>query len=142
MKNIILLISLATTIISCSQNDEDDPIEETIYGTWKLIETYNGSGANNSQWKTIDDGYIYTFKKDNTFSSNRFNECSEGTFEINDSNLILKFNCIEFNTGIEPSPGVFIENYAFGENYLFLTPTYLNCDEGCSNKFEKIKLNN
>lgn len=138
MKTLILLFSLMIAVSSCNQSDENPQVENSIYGTWKLIETYNGTGGGTPQWSSVSDGYIYTFKNDNTFTSNRFNECSSGTYELTPSNLILTFDCEGFNTGIESPSGTFFENYAFGEGYLFLTPTYLNCDEGCSNKFNKI----
>ncbi|WP_445733741.1 hypothetical protein [Mariniflexile sp.] len=139
MKNLILIFNLIIVASSCSQNDENKQIGNSIYGTWKLIETYNGTGGGTSQWATIDNGYRYTFNTDNTFTSNRFSECSSGTYELTTSNLILTFDCDGFNTGIESPPGTFVENYAFGDSYLFLTPTYLNCDEGCSNKFDKVE---
>ncbi|WP_176328520.1 MULTISPECIES: lipocalin family protein [Arenibacter] len=139
MKNIILLFTIIISFSSCSQNDENQKNENSIYGTWKLVEIYGSDGGNSPQWNPVNNGYTYTFNSDNSFASNRFSECSTGMYELTSSNLTLKYNCDGFNTGIENPPGSFVENYVFESNHLILTPTYLNCDEGCSYKFEKVE---
>ncbi|PCI34200.1 MAG: hypothetical protein COB60_06615 [Flavobacteriaceae bacterium] len=139
MKNLILLFSIILSFNSCSQNEEEKNSDNSIVGTWKLIEVYSSDGGSNPQWKLVENGYIYTFKIDGTFTSNRFSECSIGKFELNNSNLTLRFDCNGFTTGIESPEGTFIENFNKKNNEIILKPTYLNCIEGCGNKFQKIK---
>lgn len=126
------------TITSCSKSEGNNQIENSIYGTWQLIATYGNDGGNSPQWNAVNNGYTYTFNTDRSFTSNRFTECSAGIYELTSSTLVLKYNCSGFNTGIENPPGTFVEIYAFENTELILTPSYLNCDEGCSNKFKKI----
>lgn len=139
MKNLILLFSLILSFSSCSQNEEEKINDNSIFGTWKLIEVYSSDGGSNPQWKPVVNGYTYTFNLDGTFTSNRFSECSIGKFELNNTTLTLKFDCIGFTTGIESPEGTFIENFIKNNNEIILKPTYLNCIEGCGNKFQKIK---
>lgn len=139
MKNLILLFSLILSFSSCSQNGEEKINDNSIVGTWKLIEVYSSDGGSNPQWKPVENGYTYTFNIDGTFTSTRFSECSVGKFELNNSTLTLRFDCNGFTTGLESPVGTFIENFNKNNNEIILKPTYLNCIEGCGNKFQKIK---
>lgn len=138
MKNMFLILSIFFFTTGCSE-EETTQQENAIYGTWKLIEIYQSDGDSNPQWTTVDSGYTYTFNKDGTFSSTRFTECTSGTYEVSSNSIILDYSCNGFDTGIESPPGTFIESYIFENNYLILTPSYLNCIEGCDYKFEKIE---
>ena len=119
--------------VNCSNSSN----ENSIIGTWQLIETYGSDGGSNPEWTTVENGYIYTFYINGNFTSNRFSECLEGNYTISENNLILDYGCTDFNTGIETPAGTFIEDYTFEGEYLILTPTYLTCIEGCSYKFKK-----
>jgi hypothetical protein len=138
MKNMFLILSIFLFITGCSE-EETKQQENSIYGTWKLIEIYQGNGGNNPQWTSVDSGYTYTFNNDRIFSSTRFTDCISGTYEVSGNSITLDYSCNGFNTGIETPPGTFVESYIFENANLILTPSYLNCFEGCDYKFEKIE---
>lgn len=140
MKNLILLFSLILSFSSCSQNEEEKINDNSIVGTWELIESFvNTSMENNGEWKPIENGYIYTFNLDGTFYSNKFPECTQGTYNLTDVLLTLEFNCNDFSSGFFETPkGTFVESYRIRNNELFLSPRYIFC-EGCSWKFKKVE---
>lgn len=126
------------TLFGCSNDDENIKDENSIVGTWKLIEVYNDPGDGSGSWNSIENGYTYNFSVNGEFTSTRFSECSSGNYSINSNKLTLDFDCDGFTAGIENPEGTFIENYTFESDRIILVPTYLNCDEGCGWKFEKI----
>jgi hypothetical protein len=133
MKKLISLLALLFLILSCSN---DDKVHSTnIIGTWKLYQANIGA----SNFNTVKDGYTYTFNTDGTFKSTRFTECQTGTYAISSNVLTLDYGCEDFTTSIESPAGTFLENYKLEKGYMYLSPTYLFCDEGCSYKFSKIK---
>lgn len=138
MKNMYLILSIFFLIVGCDE-EETKQQENSIYGTWKLIEIYQSDGGNNPKWTSVNNGYTYTFSNDETFSSTRFTECTTGTYDISNSTIILDYSCAGFDTGVETPPGTFVENYNFENGNIILTPSYLNCIEGCGYKFEKIE---
>ncbi|APY12118.1 hypothetical protein BWZ22_13155 [Seonamhaeicola sp. S2-3] len=138
MKPIILILSMLLSFTSCSDDDTKSQ-EESFLGTWKLIETYGSDGGSNPQWTIVDNGYTYTFSNDGTFSSTRFTECTTGTYDVSNNTITLDYSCVGFDTGVENPPGTFVENYNFENGNIILTPTYMNCIEGCGYKFEKIE---
>lgn len=138
MKSIILILSILFSLTGCSEKETNQQ-ENSIYGTWQLIEIYQSDGGSSPQWTTVDESYIYTFNNDGTFSSTRFTECTSGTYEISNNSITLNYSCVGFDTGMENPPGTFIESYIFKNANLILTPFYLNCIEGCDYKFEKVE---
>ncbi|AUS07068.1 hypothetical protein [Pseudotamlana carrageenivorans] len=138
MKLTILILCIFLSLTSCS-DDEAKSQENNFLGTWKLIETYGSDGGSNSQWTSVDNGYTYTFNNNGTFSSTRFTECTTGTYGVSSNSITLVYGCEGFDTGIENPAGTFVENYVFEDENIILTPTYMNCDEGCSYKFEKVE---
>ena len=96
-------------------------------------------GGSNPQWTTVANGYTYTFSDDGTFSSTRFTECTTGTYEVSSNSITLDYGCAGFGTGIENPAGTFVENYSFESENIILTPSYMNCIEGCGYRFEKIE---
>ncbi|WP_159439336.1 lipocalin-like domain-containing protein [Tenacibaculum agarivorans] len=133
-----VLSLLAILLIGCSSDSKNVEIENSIIGTWKLIEIYNDSGDGTGSWKPVENGYTYNFSIDGQFTSTRFSECSSGNYTIDANQLTLDFDCNGFTTGIEKPEGIFIENYAFESNTVVFIPIYLNCVEGCGWKFEKL----
>lgn len=138
MKPIILILAILFSFVACSNDDEKElTTQERLIGTWKLVEVY-GSDGGQGQWTPVEDGYTYTFNDNGTFTSTRFSECTYGTYTLTSSTLILSFGCEGFTTGIEDPEGTFIENFVYDNNFIFLSPTYLTCDEGCDQKYQKI----
>lgn len=138
MRTIILTLSILLSLTSCSDDDKNSQ-DKNILGTWKLIESKIGNGADAAQWTTVDDGYTYTFNEDGAFYSTRFSGCMTGRYELSNSTITLDYDCPGFDIGIENPSGTFIENYVFENENIILTPSYMNCDEGCSYKFVKIE---
>lgn len=138
MKSLILILSMLLSLASCSDDDTKSQ-NENILGTWKLIETYGSDGGSNPQWRPVDNGYTYTFNNDGTFSSTRFTECTTGTYGVSNSTIILDYGCAGFDTGVENPAGTFVENYSYENGNIILTPSYMNCIEGCAYRFEKIE---
>ncbi len=140
MKNTLKLgiISLLfVSIFGCNSNDEELNESESIIGTWQFVETYQSTGGIGT-WNPVENGYKYTFLENGNFSSNRFDECINGTYLIESNELTLIFGCNGFTAGIEAPEGTFIEEINFESGYLFINPTYIFCVEGCDNKFKKI----
>lgn len=128
------------SLSGCSDDDDQSELSATgISGTWLLTETYIYEPDNQGHWVPTENGYTYTFNSDGTFSSTRFFECTTGEYSMSKNQLILTYDCKGFDTGIEDKAGTFIENYHLENGKIILTPTYLNCDEGCGFKFEKIE---
>lgn len=140
MKNNILIFSIIfVSLIACSnEENKDNSYQKNVVGTWQLIEVNIGNGSSASNWTSIENGYEYTFNKDGTFHSNRFEQCLEGKYTLSSNLLTIEYNCNDFSTGIESPDGTFIENFKIENGFMFLSPTYMSCDEGCENKFKKI----
>ena len=130
MKNLILLFSLILFFSSCSQNEEEKNSDNSIVGIWKLIEFYSSDGGSNPQWRTIENGYTYTFYNNDIVKSSKY-EC-DGAFSISNSIVHLAFDCN--NSKIN---GNF--DFKFIEKNLILTPNPNTCFEGCNEKFMKIQ---
>ena len=110
-----------------------------LVGKWKLTETFNSDGGTPPEWTAIDNGYTYSFHQDGSFTSNRFSECTHGTYTLEANLLKLDFGCTDFTSGIESPKGTFIEEINFEKEFVILIPTYLTCFEGCKYKFEKLQ---
>ena len=140
MKNIFKCGIIVIAIISffgCNNNSDEIHKESIIIGTWQLVEIYQSVGGPGN-WNDVENGYKYTFLSNGDFFSNRFSECTNGTYSTELNELILDFGCDGFTTGIEKPEGIFIEKITFESGYLFINPTYIFCVEGCNYKFKKI----
>ncbi len=127
MKTILVLFGLIFSLTSCS-DDENKVQENSIIGTWKLVEVYGSDGAN-GQWNPIENGYTYNFTEPNVLISNRF-PCN-GIFSTQSDSLAISFDCgdNQFNM---------IYGISFDGQNLILSPDPINCDEGCAEKYEKL----
>ena len=132
-----LILSIFFFPTGCSE-DETKQQENSIYGTWKLTQSFVVDGVSGS-WKDIENGFIITLNKNNTFSSNKFRECSIGTYSINTNNnkITFKYNCYNF-TPCESNSSKCVEFFVFENQFLKFTPEYSSCIEGCGEKFKKI----
>ena len=133
-----MILLFILTLFGCN-NDDKLNTEQSIIGTWQLIEIYSDPGDNSGSWNPVENGYKYIFTADNQFTSTRFSECDNGIYSLNSNKLILDFGCDGFTAGIEKPKGTFIEQMTFESNNLILNPTYLLCIEGCGWKFKKVK---
>jgi len=132
MKHIIYITLVL--IFSCNKENTDDE-QETLIGKWQLIETCGGDGGGNWICDDVVDGYILQFNDDNTFTKqgNFLGDCFFGSFTYDDINLTSFYTneeCASINE-------VFIINYEFIEKKLSLN--YM-CDEGCSDIFKRINI--
>lgn len=132
---IILLACLS--LIACSEDENKVEQEPSIYGTWQLSQIYSDPGTGEGGWIDIDNGYNYKIVPGGTFSSTKFNECSDGTYSITNQTIDFTFNCTDF-TPCEEDSQTCSENFTLEDQFLVLTPNYLECDEGCAYRFTKI----
>lgn len=137
MKNLLLSLCMFFSLAACNE-DENKEQDSMVIGSWVLTEIYGSDGGQGS-WNEVENGFVYTFNSNMTFTSTRFSECTYGEYSVTDNLLTLKFGCEGFDTGIENPPGTFTENMSFEGEVLILSPDYMNCDEGCSYKFKRIK---
>lgn len=134
MKKFIYLQVLLFSIISCSKNEPNPTNSDKIIGKWQFSEFFGGDGGNNPSWSEIPNGYTIEFLENGKFISNRFNECSIGTYSLSTNNeLLLDYNCTDFQNNYKEK----IMNLTNAE--LIIRPTDSQCDEGCDYKFKKIK---
>ncbi len=124
MKNLIF-ISILLLFINCTDNSEIDvPNEERIIGTWQLVERFNGGSPQPHQ--TVKNGYTIAFLKDGTSTSPTY-ECDQ-TYFVSENEITFEIPCISSKYNY---------NFFFKGDYLYLIAGF--CDEGCWNKFKKIK---
>lgn len=135
MKNVFLIFSMLFIATNCGQ-EETKQKENSIYGTWKLTEEYIVLGVNGN-WTQIQNGYTFSIESNNTFSSTEFQECMKGVVDISETQIVFKYECDSFTTGIESPEGEFSYKYSFVGNKLSLIPNFMNCDEGCGYRFSK-----
>lgn len=133
MKAIFYLAILFFSVISCSKNYDVKTTLPNVAGKWKQIEFYNSNGGSNPSWNVVANGYTIEFFSNGTFSSSKLTDCSTGKYVVSTTNEIsMNYNCVSFtNNYVEK-----IETIT--NSQLILKPNYLNCDEGCSVKFERI----
>ncbi len=139
MKTIFLLFTFFFFASSCGEEKQPEPQENSIYGTWQLVEQWLGNvGDTSVNWTQIQNGYTFSIEPNNRFSSTKFQECTQGIIDINETQIVFKYECSGFTVGIESPEGEFSYKYSFVENKLNLKPNFLDCDEGCGYRFSKI----
>lgn len=137
LKNSVGIFAVLLMMVSCDKSEELNAQSE-IHGTWQLTETLIDNGNGESVWRDVENGYEYTFRSDNTFSSNKFDECQEGNYNIESDELSLDFNCESVTIGNQIIEGTLVERISFDGDELIINPTYVNCVEACGWKFEKV----
>lgn len=141
MKNLILILILNASLFGCAEENSEAQ-NTSIYGRWQLVEIYDGGSVKPNQ--TIEDGYLYVFHSNQSFSSSRITGCPndadiQGTFSLSTYQtfdiLTLSIECDE-----QGSEQVMTDAYAYSinGNMLTLSPKESTCDEGCYEKFKKI----
>lgn len=130
----MFLIMACLTFLGCEKEAKRLNTTELL-GTWQLIEA--DSDLTDGKTPAMTEIYNITFNSDSTFTSGRYESCKKGTFSvIDDQRLLFKYDCPEKQNLL--GNGEQIEIFKFNDGYLYLTPTYLNCIEGCNSKFRKI----
>lgn len=91
MKNLFIVLFMATVAVSCSKNEDVTPDNATISGRWKLDRVTNDAQFSNGDSEVTDDDYTNTdlyfnFAEDGTYTTNADIELgviSEGDGTIN-----------------------------------------------------------
>ena len=125
MKNMILILSMFFLITGCSEKETKQQ-ETSIYGTWQLIERFDGGSPTPNQ--NIENGEIITFSSDNLYLNNSY-QC-DGNYSINNSIIEISVSCI--------TAELIKYSFSIENNELKLTPFPSTCDEGCYDKYKRI----
>ena len=148
MKTIIIILGICF-LLACGKDEApqgENPRPQTqlndttiIYGTWKFVEEWKLNNLGLGWWSVpAEYQYVLKIRHNGTFSSSAYSYCTEGTFSLKEGIFEgLTFPVISFRyNGDVPcgSNKIFI----IEEGYLFLTSTS-RCDEGCGEKFKRIK---
>jgi hypothetical protein len=128
----IILFGCADTENNLTLNSEN-----AILGNWKLDKAYISAGGP-QYLVTIQNGEEFKFSDDGTFTSTEYPACSIGNFSTESKELILKYGCDTFTTGIENADGNITYQVTFESEHMILTPTSVICIEGCSYIYKKI----
>jgi hypothetical protein len=131
MKKLILFV-FALVFFACHDSDTDSapppPVE--FVGAWQVVESYMGIGPP-GEWQDVNDGAVYIFNADLTFSVSYGSECS-GTYRFENDTLTLYYPCnnttpeVKYSAVIQP------------DNLLRLAPINPMCIEGCGRRLRKI----
>jgi hypothetical protein len=139
MKKLVILLSLMVFACSSDDNERENhnnvPQEDTLIGTWELIESYGSDGSNDSQWSVVQEQfrYTYTFRVDNSMRWDDNYDC-DGVYENNTPDFLeINFDCTD-----SQFTGTY--HMAFENHNLILIPEP-NCPEACALKFRKISSN-
>ncbi|MFT5231833.1 MAG: hypothetical protein ACI836_001018 [Saprospiraceae bacterium] len=133
-----LLIILGAMLFTRCINDDMPKMADasSILGNWKQTEAFISSGGP-QYWVDIENGEEINFFEDRTFSSDRYSECSNGNFVIEENKLILEYSCLEFNPIAENEDGLITYDLELYNDNFILTPTSGPlCIEGCSYKYQ------
>jgi hypothetical protein len=132
----IIVLTILLLQLSCTKNDTAlDTLTNQIIGEWQISEALWWPNP----WTTVPDGYTYTFSRDGSFTSTRFTECGNGTYNIAGDELSLIFGCADFNVWFESPNNAFVYKIEFEDlTTATLTPIIPQCIEVCVNRFTKI----
>ena len=166
MKTMILILSMLFLVTGCNEEKVNEQQENSIYGTWQLVEAwyFDIANPNNTNWGRVSNGYKLTFNKDLSYKPEikpyDCNEISSSVFVVqNDSeintdskkyilNLIgvavqdnLEINTLETTIICNDSTIIFKTKdiYLFKDvTHLILIPIEPSCPEACAFLFNKI----
>ncbi|WP_282043083.1 hypothetical protein [Winogradskyella flava] len=137
MRNLIGLSILFFGLFSCDSEETNESINSELIGKWKLTEAYISAGGP-QYWVDVENGEEFMFFENGLFNSNRFSECTTGTFSTEQNELLLRYNCNGFESGSENEDGYITYDLNFEFDYFIITPSSGPiCIEGCSYKYRK-----
>ncbi len=121
-----LILAIFLFITGCSEEGTIQQQDNSIYGTWQLIERFDGGSPVPTQ--PISNGEIITFSNESIYSNDSY-ECN-GVYNINDSIIEISVLCVTTES----------LNYSFiiENNELMLTDYPSACDEGCYDKYKRM----
>lgn len=127
-------LSLLVLIISCAKTEKaveviSEPSPSTVYGKWKLIETYSDPGDGSGTFEAANSNKTFEFLNDGTLLSNG-EICSLSTDVGTATNST--FSII---TKMISCPNNYTMSYELLKGQLLV---YFPCIEGCTFKFERI----
>lgn len=125
MKNIYLILSVLFLFTGCNE-EETKQQENSFYGTWQLIERFDGGSPTPNQ--NLENGEVITFSSENLYSNNSY-QC-DGTYSINNSIIEISIPCI--------TSDLIKYSFSIENNELKLTSSPSTCDEGCYDKYKRI----
>lgn len=120
-----LLLSILFFITGCSE-EKTEQQNNSIYGTWQLIERFDGGSPTPNQ--IVENGEIIVFSSDNSYSNNTY-QC-DGNYNINNSIIEISVLCI--------TTDLIKYSFSIENNELKLTSFPSTCDEGCYDKYKRI----
>lgn len=142
MKTMILILSILLLTTGCSE-DETVQQENSILGTWQLIETKFNDANGAGRWEPFEIGRIIIFNQDLSYESEIYpTDCggiNSSTYRIQNESEInvveITITCVNPNMVFEST-----DSFSFDENSnLILIPIEPECPEGCAFKYEKVE---
>ncbi|MDN3668144.1 lipocalin family protein [Echinicola jeungdonensis] len=122
-------------LMGCQVHDEKSPYEknpEGLLGKWQIVErTFSIGGP--PQTEEVENGAIFNFKAESTFTTSGFDQCYEGTFSVDGDELTLTSLC-----QVEEAENSIVYQMSFQEDFMELFPIDPICIEGCSKKLKKL----
>ena len=137
MRKLLCLPILFFGLFSCSSDETNKIINTDLTGEWQLTEAYISAGGP-QYWVDVENGEELIFFENGLFNSNRFLECTTGTFSTEQNELLLNYDCNGFESEFENEEGFITYDLNFELDYFIVTPTSGPiCTEGCSYKYRK-----
>lgn len=133
MKNSFLLLTALFLLLACEPEEQVSESLKTalpLVGQWQLVEQKVSIGGP-ATWQKVENGDVFTLLEDGGFSNLQiFGDCSTGTFEATDEELILTYNCAD-----DTKP--FTYSLTRANEDIILSPKTVICSETCEYKYRK-----
>ena len=137
MNKLICVFIIIFGFYSCTRDNPQNFEKSDLNGKWKLSEAYISAGGP-QYWVDVENGEEIEFFNNGIFNSDRFSECTTGSFSIEQNEILLEYGCSAFNSISQNENGFITYKFEFYSNYFVLTPTSgPTCIEGCSYKYLK-----
>ena len=130
LTRLVLLSILCFWLFDC----DDDGVnlrQESMLGQWQLVEQKISPGGP-AKWVDVDDGAIFTFLENGSFTISEDPHCTSGSYIASAETLTLNFNCPEYNI---PFDFFMVE---ISTTSFTISPRTVTCVEECLSKYKKI----